>query len=57
MLKLQNIYPFTKCQGLDKCLIPFIIYVHKQCDFTPIPNEFTIHTAALSVALWCLSKL
>lgn len=32
MLKLQNIYPFTKSQGLDKCFLPFIIYVHKQCD-------------------------
>lgn len=32
MLKLQNIYPFTKSQGLDECFLPFITYVHRQCD-------------------------
>lgn len=32
MLKLQNIYPFTKSQGLDECFLPFIIYIHRQCD-------------------------
>lgn len=42
MLKLQNIYPFTKSKGLDKCFPPFIIYVHKQCDLHPFRERLQI---------------
>lgn len=55
VVKLQNIHPFTKSQGLHKCFVSFITYLHRQRDLQLFLCEPTDHMGALSppAPYWC----